>query len=97
MAERGAPEGNQNAAKSRVFHDAMRKACVQDDFKRIRQGVEAALDKAAEGERWALELVRDTLDGKPKQQVEVAGEDGGPLMFEVIKRVVVDKRDDTHD
>ena len=90
-----APEGNQNAAKSRVFHDAMRKACVQEDFKRLRAGVDVALDKAAEGERWALELVRDTLDGKPKQQVEVAGEEGGPVAFELIRRVVV-KADDTN-
>lgn len=89
MAERGAPLGNQNAAKAKVFGDALRKACVQEDFKRLREGVEQLLEQASCGERWALEMVRDTLDGKPKQQVEVAGEDGGPMAFEVIRRVVV--------
>lgn len=84
-----APIGNKNAEKSRVFYDAVRKACVQEDYKRLRQGADELLNKAAEGERWALEMLRDTMDGKPKQQVEVAGEDGGAMVFEVIRRVVV--------
>ena len=90
-----APEGNENAKKGKIFYDAMRKALVQDDFKRLRDGIDQCLTKAAEGERWALELVRDTMDGKPKQQVEVAGEEGGPVAFELIRRVVV-KADDTN-
>ncbi len=89
MAERGAPVGNTNAAKAKVFYDAVRKACVQEDWRRLNAGVEQLLDNAAAGERWALEMLRDTTDGKPKQQVEVAGEDGGPVQYEVIRRVVV--------
>lgn len=93
MAERGAPIGNKNGEKSRVFHDAMRRACVQENFKRINQGVEQALTKAAEGERWALELVRDTLDGKPKQQIEGPG-DNGEFFFQAIKRTIIDNAKD---
>ena len=89
MSERGAPIGNQNAKKAKIFADALRKACVKDDYKRLNNGVEELLNKAQEGERWALELVRDTFDGKPKQQVEVSGDEDSPLAFELIRRVVV--------
>lgn len=82
-------KGNTLGAKSRVFGDTMRRAIAQDDGKRVRDGVEMLLDKAAEGERWALEMVRDTLDGKPKQQVEVSGDEDSPLAFQVIRRVIV--------
>lgn len=34
---------------------------------------------AEEGERWAVEFVRDTLDGKPAQVV--AGDEDSPLEF----------------
>lgn len=85
MAGKGAPVGNDYATKAKVFHDAVRKACVQEDWKRVNQGVNELLHKVAEGERWALELLRDTLDGKPKQQIEATGEDGGPLTVQIIK------------
>jgi hypothetical protein len=28
------------------------------------------IDKAAQGEEWAVVMLRDTFDGKPKQQVD---------------------------
>lgn len=74
-----APAGNNNAAKSKLFHDAIRKASIQEDHARLRQMADALLTKAAEGDIAASMLIRDTLDGKPKQQVEVSGEDGGPV------------------
>ncbi len=75
----GAPIGNTNSAKSKLFHDTIRKACVQEDYKRLREMADALLTKAAEGDLQAATIIRDTLDGKPKQQVEVSGEDGGPV------------------
>ena len=79
----GAPAGNQNALKSRLFHDVMRKAVVQDDRKRLEKGVEMLLDLASEGDINALTMIRDTLDGKPKQQTEVTGADGAPLVTSI--------------
>ncbi len=79
----GAPVGNTNGAKSRLFHDALRKAITQDDGRRLRQSAEKLLDAAAEGEGWALMMLRDTLDGKPKQQTEVTGADGAPLVTSI--------------
>ena len=93
----GAPVGNKNAQKSKAFHDAMRKVCVQEDYRRIAQGIEVVLDKAAEGERWALELARDTLDGKPKQQVEVSGDEDNPLrllMSQIAGRSAIEPKSD---
>ncbi len=79
----GAPIGNQNGVKSRLFHDVMRKAVIQDDRKRLEQGVQQLLDLAAEGDLNALTMIRDTLDGKPKQQTEVTGADGAPLVTSI--------------
>jgi hypothetical protein len=68
-------EGNTLGAKSRRVERMLERAVLQDDEKRLRQGVEKVLDLFAEGERWAVEFVRDTLDGKPKQAVDVGTSD----------------------
>lgn len=77
-------KGNQLAAKRREFQKKMRAAIEQDDWKRVRQGIETVLDLCAIGERWALELVRDTLDGKPVSQIEAHDADGTPLAVAII-------------
>lgn len=74
-----APIGNQNAAKSRRFEQALERAIAQDDGKRLRKAAEQLLDLAAAGEAWAVKELRDTLDGKPKQQTELTGAEGGPI------------------
>lgn len=75
----GAPVGNQNAAKSRVFSDALRRAIAQDDGKRIRKAAEKLLDLAAEGEAWAVKEVFDRLEGKAPQAVTVGGDADNPI------------------
>lgn len=62
--------GNQYAAKAKAFYGAVTRAVTQDDGVRLRQCAETLLTKAANGEPWAVLLLRDTLDGKPMQQVE---------------------------
>lgn len=64
-------KGNKEGAKRREFEAAVRKALVKDDWKRLHGSIEKMVQLAEEGERWALELIRDTLDGKPKQTLEV--------------------------
>jgi len=73
-----APEGNRNAAKSRLFEQALVRAIKQRDIKAgdgetLRKAVEALIDKAAEGDMAAIRELRDTLDGKPRQQTEIIG------------------------
>lgn len=79
MAERGAPLGNQNAAKARVFSDALRRAIAQDDGVRIRKAAEKLLDLASGGEAWAVRELFDRLEGKAPQALTLTGEDGGPV------------------
>lgn len=75
----GAPVGNQNAAKSRVFSDALRRAIAQDDGMRIRKAAETMLDLAASGEPWAVKEVFDRLEGKAAQSVTVGGDADNPI------------------
>lgn len=76
----GAPLGNQNAAKGRLWNDALRMAIAQDDRSRIRKAIEKLLDLAAEGEPWAIKELADRLDGKPVQQTVLENSDGSPLL-----------------
>lgn len=39
----------------------------------LRKMAVTIMDLAEEGERWAAEFIRDTIDGKPMQQVEFSG------------------------
>lgn len=79
----GAPIGNRNASKSKLWEDAIRRAVLQDDGKRLRAIAERLLDKAAEGDVAAIKEVGDRLDGKPRQAIEHMGEGGGPVVTTV--------------
>lgn len=85
-----APIGNQNAAKSRQFEQALTRAITQDDGKRVRAAAEKLLDLAAEGEAWAIKELRDTLDGKPAQSVQLTGDPDNPVAIQEIRRVIVE-------
>ena len=74
-----APLGNQNAAKAKIVADAIRKALAQEDWKRLRTGAEKVADAYANGEPWAVQFVADRMDGKPTQQTEISGLDGGAI------------------
>jgi hypothetical protein len=84
-----APIGNKNAAKSRLFEQALHRAIAQDSGERIRRAAENLLDKAAEGEIWAVQMLADRLDGKPTQQV-IGGGENGEFEFNKIVREVID-------
>lgn len=63
----GAPIGNKNAQKGRMWNDALRKAIAQDDGRRLRGSIEQLLNLASNGEPWAIKELADRLDGRPKQ------------------------------
>lgn len=86
----GAPEGNQNSSKSnRLWAETIRRAVVQSDPERLRSIAEKLLDMAASGDIQAMKELGDRLDGKPKQQTEVTGTDGGPLQITEVAWNVV--------
>ncbi len=85
----GAPKGNQNSAKGRLWRDAVNRALAKKgreiggDGSAIDRGLNVVAEKfieaCANGEAWALKDLGDRLDGKPAQAVEVSGRDGGPI------------------
>jgi len=75
----GAPQGNTNAAKGKLFYDQLRKIAIQQPEKLVR--VAEGLFAAAEAmEPWAVKELLDRLDGKAVQQTELTGAEGAPLL-----------------
>ena len=60
----GAPFGNNNATKNKLWSETLRRTIAQDRSDRVRQAAERLLDKAAKGEPWAIKELADRLDGK---------------------------------
>lgn len=81
-------EGNQAAAKGRVVEKLIERINVQEDSKRLRQGLEALMDKVADGDQRALEFVTERLDGKARQAVDIGGQADNPLVTEIIVKVI---------
>lgn len=91
----GAPVGNQNAAKAKVWHAAIMRALDKrgagDRLKALDELAGKLLDLVATGDLAALKEFGDRMDGKPAQSVTVAGdEDGGPIktLNEIVIRAV---------
>lgn len=64
----GAPIGNKNACKGKVWADALHRAIAQDQGKRVRLAAEKLLDEASRGQQWAIRELADRLDGRPRQE-----------------------------
>jgi len=72
----GAPEGNKNAKKGKLFYDQLRKVLVQNDHYKLRKITEKFVEAAEKGEAWAIKEIMDRMDGKSIQQTEITGADG---------------------
>jgi hypothetical protein len=81
-------EGNQAAAKGRTVEKLIERINLQEDSKRLREGLEKLMDKVADGDQRALEFVTDRLDGKAKQTVDANVT--GDLNITKIERSIVD-------
>lgn len=96
MAKRGAPQGNQNAAKGKRWQDALVKALAQYENKegKIKRG--QALAKVAEmvvmralvGDKDAWKEIGDRLDGKAAQSLEVTGDPDNPVENRIEYHIV---------
>jgi hypothetical protein len=64
----GAPKGNQNAVKGKMWSDALRKEIVQGEH--LPKLIQALILKALEGDMSALKEIGDRLEGKPMQSIE---------------------------
>jgi len=89
----GAPLGNTNGAKGKMFYDALRKALVQNPT-RLPRIVEQLLTQAEAGEPWAVKEVIDRLDGKAIQVNQMENADGSPILNAIqvtfVKPEVID-------
>ena len=63
---KGGQPGNNNATKNKPFYDAIRRALVQNPHK-MANIVDKVIEKAEEGEAWAVKEIADRLDGKAVQ------------------------------
>jgi hypothetical protein len=79
----GAPEGNQNAKKGKMFYDQLRMVLVQNDRLKLRNITDKLVKAAEDGEAWAIKEVIDRMDGKPVQQAEIGGIDGEKLVTHI--------------
>ena len=80
----GGQPGNDNATRSLPWRAALDRALAQDDGKKLRRAAEQLLDLAAAGEAWAVKELGDRLDGKPAQQLTVAGDAASPLTIALV-------------
>lgn len=85
----GAPIGNQNGRKGKVWSDAIRRAIREkghgEDFEAKVASIAAQLvDAALIGDMQALKEIGDRLDGKSPQGVELSGPDGDAITLRAV-------------
>lgn len=88
----GAPVGNQNAAKAKIWHAAIMRALerrqpADQRIKAIDELADRLLDLVAAGDLAALKEFGDRLDGKPSQQVTLSGDAEAPLRIAKVEIV----------
>jgi hypothetical protein len=75
----GAPEGNDNAKKGKMFYDQLRMILVQNDRLKLRNICDKFVKAAENGDAWAIKEVMDRMDGKPIAVQEIQGPNGAEL------------------
>lgn len=90
----GAPVGNKNAVgqqdSEKPFREALNRAIKQEDGRRVRAAAEMLLDKASDGEPWAIKELADRVDGKVAQQIVGSGTDGEFVTKMIVELITPD-------
>ena len=84
----GAPLGNQNASKGKIFRSVIAKRL--EERRAVEAIVDKAIEQAEEGDDKARAWLADRCDGKAVSITELTGQDGGAVQFARIERVVID-------
>jgi len=72
----GAPKGNTNGSKNRIWAEAINKVLCQSDEgkpQKLRRLAETLVDQALAGDMAAIKEIGDRVDGKALASVEVTG------------------------
>jgi len=72
----GAPIGNDNAKKGKMFYDTLRLILVQNDQRKLRNISDKLVEAAEKGEAWAIKEIMDRMDGKAVAVQEIQGPGG---------------------
>ena len=83
----GAPKGNDNAKKNKLFYDRIRKHLIQNPAK-LEKIVETLVQEAQNGEPWAVKEIMDRVDGKAVQSTEISGVDGEAIELKQIEFII---------
>lgn len=81
--ERGGQPGNKNATKNKLWAEALNRALLAEDGKKLRALADRLIARAQEGDVTALKEIGDRIDGKSTQAVEHSGPDGGEIPHKV--------------
>jgi hypothetical protein len=84
----GAPIGNSNAARAKIWSDAVRKVVLSGG--KLEPLAKKLVQLAENGDLAALKEVADRLEGKAVQQVEASGPEGGPIQHQMVEVLIVD-------
>ena len=84
----GAPVGNQNGKKGKLFYNQLRVALVQEDSRRLRTIADKLVKAAEQGEPWAVKEIMDRVDGKAVQSSEISGVDGEAIELKQIEFII---------
>ena len=74
----GAPIGNQNAHKGRRFKAILERISAEEEYKSLEQAARNLLNQASakKNSLRAIEVLRDTVDGRPAQTIQGPAENG---------------------
>lgn len=83
----GAPVGNDNAKKNKIWSEALRKYITQNP-KALAAAAQALITKAQDGDISAIKELGDRLEGKAVQQVVNSGDEENPIMHQINFNIV---------
>ena len=88
----GAPLGNNNARKNKLFYDMIKRRLTQKP-EELEKIVDILIVHATKGESWAVKEIMDRVDGKAIQATEISGVDGADLSSLQTINIVLKKPD----
>jgi len=83
----GYPLGGTPPRKKR-FLEALTRAVLADDGRRLRLAAESLLNQAAQGEPWAIQELANRLDGRPAQAIYEEDQEGNRVPFRGVIELV---------